>query len=92
MIGKAKRIKAVYSAIGFCWKVKLDDVNFKVTYILVCGKDVRKYKVLIGQHVKWNWKNNVLNIYQWKKLKLKEPQSLYDPDKPRNLAKSVTVK
>lgn len=88
----ANTIKAHYSPASFSWHVKLDDVEFEVRYIMINNKDARSHRLLYGCEIDYIWINDVLQIISWKSIKQEELWELYNPDQPKNLAKSVTVK
>ena len=92
MQGTIKNLKAFYSPLSFTWHVNLDDVEFEVRYIMIGDKDARSHRLLEGQEIDYIWTKDILRIVSWKTIKQEKPCYLFDPDQPRNLAKSVTVR
>jgi hypothetical protein len=93
MQGTIKNLKAFYSPSSFTWHVNLDDVEFEVRYLLLRGVDVRvQYRILNATHIDWIWEKDILNLIKWKTAKLSDKHHIFDPDFPKGLAKTVTVK
>ena len=92
MLSSAKSIKAFYSPVSFSWHVTMDDIEFEVRYIMIGDKDARSHRLLEGQEIGYVWIKDVLCIVSWKTIKQEEPWELFNPDQPRNLSKTVTVK
>ena len=90
----SKKFHAVFSAPLFQWTLYLDDCEIKVTYLRIPGEKAvhTQYQEIFGEEVELNFVENQVFITKWKKLTKKHRETLYDPDKPRNLAKSVTVR
>jgi len=92
MNGHASYISAVYSPCSFTWKVTLDDIEFEVRYIMINDKDARSHRLLIGEEIDYVWTKDILRIVKWKTIKQEKPWELFNPDFPKGLAKTVTVK
>ena len=92
MNGHASYINAIYSPVNFAWKVIMDDIEFEVRYIMINDKDARSHRLLIGEGIDYMWTKDILRIVNWKTIKQEEPWDGWNPDQPRNLAKTITVK
>jgi hypothetical protein len=93
MQGIAKNLKAFYSPLSFTWHLNLDEIEFEVRYLLLHGVDVRiQYRILNATQIEWNWEKDIFNIIKWKEAKLTDRWEIFNPDQPRSLAKTVTVK
>jgi len=92
MQAKAKRLYAKYSPVSFSWYVELDDIEFEVRYIMINDKDARNHRLLSGEGIAYVWTKDILRIVDWKTIKQEEPWELFNPDMPKNLSKTVTVK
>jgi len=94
----ARIFKAEFFATINCWKVNLDEIQFSVTYLEIDNRETEGRRLgatiyeVTAEDVKLEWIRNILIIKSAKNLEFKKHHiNLYDPDKPRNLAKSVTV-
>jgi len=74
------------------WTIRLDEVEFDVRYLI--GIDGLKTKIqkVEADEVDLEWTGDILYLAKWGKVILTQYSTLYDPDQPRNLAKTVTVK
>ena len=93
----ARRFHATFSATQNEWTVNLEEIIFKVEYIKIEGyKTKRALKTTIqeiaGEEVELEFLRNCITIKKWKKLEKRHFYELYNPDKPRGLAKTVTVR
>jgi len=89
-----RKLTAVFSAIFNCWQVDLGEFKFWIRYLKVARvKNVKlKYQIVEAEDVDLELIGDWLILHAWTKIYKKHLYSPYDPDKPRNLAKSVTVK
>jgi hypothetical protein len=95
----AKTFEATFSAIINGWRVDLGEIQFNVTYLEIDGRETEGKRLgvtvekVTAEDVKLKWTKNILTIKGAKNLEIKKHHhNLYDPDQPKNLAKSVTVK
>lgn len=94
----AKVLKAKFSAVFNCWSVDLEEIEFTVRYLKVEGLETdgrfgATYLEVTAEDVELEWVKNILTVKKGKNMRMKKHHhNLYDPDKPRNLAKSVTVR
>jgi len=88
----SKAFRATFSAVAFMWTIRLDDIEFDVRYLI--GIDGLKTKIqeVEASEVDLEWMGNILCLVGWKTISTVQNEPLYDPDKPKNLAKTVTVK
>ena len=98
-----KYIHAKFSAIRNRWHIMLlltnrERLEFGVRYIIIEGyedKEGRRVAATIqdikADGVKLSLGIDTVKIKSWKRIK-KSGVELWNPDKPRNLAKTVTVK
>lgn len=95
-----KTFKASFSATDNRWHIKLDywgNLEFDIQYIRISGFDTGNRRLaatiqeIEGEEVKLEWVGFKLVIKKWKSLEKKHLWDLWNPDKPRNLAKCVTV-
>ena len=95
-----KTFKASFSATANSWHVKFTfwgNHEFDIQYIRIACFDTgdRRLAATIqeieGEDVMFEWSDFKLVILKWKTLEKKHLWNLYNPDMPRNLAKSVTV-
>lgn len=88
---------ARFSATSFTWHLKLDDVELEIRNLIIASEpDVnlkRNFQEVAGQEVCFEIVKDTLIIYGWSKLEKATLWSdLFNPDMPRSLAKSVTVR
>jgi len=95
----AKTLTATFSAISNRWKVDLGEIVFDIHYIKIKGykKSSERVAVRIGkitaEEVELEWLRDILILKKWKRIKKKRnSHELWNPDQPKNLAKSVTVR
>ena len=89
-----EKLTACYSACFNFWQVDLSEFKFWIRYLKVSSiKNVKlKYQVVEAEDVDLELIGDWLIIHSWSKIRRKHLYTPYDPDMPRNLAKSVTVK
>lgn len=98
MIVGVRTFDAIYSATWDDWEIEANGFIIKVKYLLVSGIDgiKTKWQRLKGTNViiELTKKDNegMVILLSWYELEKKRLYDLGDPDKPRNLAKVVTVK
>lgn len=88
----SKTFNAEYSACSFTWAILLDEIEFEVRYLIGFEGLKTTIQVVEGKEVDLEWNGNILSIVGWKEINCIHREDLYNPDKPRNLAKTVTVK
>jgi len=95
----ATGFSAYFSAVANRWTVKTEDLEFEVQYLKIAGYDTgnkrlaNSIQIVTAKHVIAEFKGNMITLTTWDKLKKKSLYpDLYNPDMPRNLAKSVTVR
>ncbi len=92
MILHSSKFKAVFSATGCMWTIWLDDIEFEVRYLIgIKGLKVEIQEV-VANDVELEWQGDIIQITKWSAILTFHRDTLYDPDHPRNLAKTVTVK
>lgn len=89
-----KIFKATFSANFNFWRVDLGEFSFWIRYLKVARiKNVKlKYQTIKAEDVDLELIGEWLILHSWSKIYKKYLYTPYDPDRPRNLAKSVTVK
>ena len=93
----AKIFKASFSAPANEWTIKTEKVEFSVGYLKIIGYDTgdkrlgAKIQVVKGENVIFILGKNRVTLKSWTRLKKEHLWDLYNPDQPRNLAKSCTV-
>jgi len=95
----AKTFKATFSAISNRWQVDLGEISFDIECLKIEGHDTGNKRLavtiheVIAEDVELEWLRNILIIKSAKNLKIEKAiQELYNPDMPKGLAKTVTVK
>lgn len=94
----AKTFKASFSATVNQWDIKTEKLEFSVTYLIIDGYDTgdrrlgAKIQVVKGENVIFILGKNRVTLKSWTRLKKEHLYTAYDPDFPKNLAKTVTVK
>lgn len=91
--------KASFSSVSNSWHVDLDEIEFEVRNIKINGFDTKRKRLaatirkITGTEVEFEWWKSIVILKKWKTLeKVKHHIELWDPDMPKNLAKSVTVR
>lgn len=93
----AKTFKATFSAVANMWTVKTDEFKIDVRNLEFGRESISKKALkcsiqhIEGENVEFEIIDDWLLIQSWTKLEKKKLWDLYNPDQPRNLAKSVTV-
>jgi len=91
----AKKFSALYSAITNNWQVDIEEFEFKIKNLTISGYDgvlKQRYQQLNGTEVLFDLIEDWLIILSWMKLTKKQLYDISNPDQPRNLSKTVTVK
>jgi len=92
-----KTFKAIFSANTNMWTVKTDEFEVAINNLEFGREGISKKALkcsiqhIEGENVEFEIIDDWLLIQSWTKLKKKRLWDLYNPDMPRNLAKSVTV-
>lgn len=97
---KVKRFEAIYSAIWDDWEIETEEFTIKVKYLLVKNIDGIKteYQRLKGINIEFDLRkigklrDGIVIVLSWEKLDKEKLWNLGNPDTPRNLAKTVTVR
>ena len=95
---ESKEFNAEYSPMWNDWKIETDKFIVRVKYLLIESMNgiKNKYQKLIGKDVEFELMKDedqgMIVILSWKKLDKKKLWDLSDPDQPKNLAKTVTVR
>jgi len=95
---ESKEFIAEYSPMWNDWKIETDEFIIKTKHILVKNMNgiKSKYQQLKGKDVEFELMKDegkgMIVILSWKKLDKKRLWDLSDPDQPKNLAKTVTVR
>lgn len=93
----ARIFKASFSATANQWDITTEKLEFSVIYLIIEGYgtgDKRlgaTIQIVKAENVIFILGKNRVTLKSWTRLKKEHLHDLYDPDKPRNLAKSVTV-
>lgn len=88
---------ARFSAVSNQWTITTDKMKFSVDYLKIDGFDTgdkrlaNSYQEIKGEDVLFIIGKNHVAIKKWNKLKKRHLWDGWNPDQPRNLAKSVTV-
>lgn len=91
MIVKTKRFEAYYSLTFNQWTVTTDEFSVIVKTLRINYKAQKKqYQIIKGTNIRFNLIDSQILIIEGN-LEKKKLWDWNDPDKPRNLAKSVTV-
>ena len=88
----ATKFEAKFSATNYEWTVRLDDIEFWLLHLTGIDELKTYYQQVKATDVELEWQGNILKLVSWDKITLIHNEDLYNPDKPRNLAKTVTVK
>jgi len=90
----AKTFKATFSAVTNRWIIDLGEIKFEIPYLHIPRvKGMRtKWQIVTAENVELEWMGAHITIKKCSKLKKKHLYTAFDPDKPKNLAKTVTVK
>jgi len=88
---------ARFSATSFTWHLKLDDVELEIRNLIIASEQnvnlKRNFQEVTGRDVCFEIVKDALIICGWSKLEKTTIWSdLFNPDTPRSLAKSVTVR
>lgn len=100
----AKRFHATFSVTANRWTIKTEEFEFDVQYLKIqtgcqgCKKVRLKKRFaafiqeVIAEDVVFDLRGNIVTIRNYSKIEKKSHyDDLWNPDFPRNLAKSVTV-
>jgi len=103
----AESFYAFFSAISSSWHIKItkrkyksiktEELEFQVRYIKINGYDTKQrlgalIQEVIGKNIEFEWVKNRITLLKWGELEKINHWTGFDPDKPKNLAKCVTVK
>lgn len=97
---KVKYLHARFSCVVNRWNVKLtfdnlERIEFDVKYMQVGAQTIKRLAAGIqeikAEDVHFSFIDSCIKLKKWKTLK-KAGVELWNPDKPKNLAKTVTVK
>jgi len=95
IVAKVNRFHARFSAISFIWHVELDDVKIEVKDLIIMDSEKnlkQNFQEVTGKYVQVVLVGRFLMVVGSEKLKLETIWTdLYNPDTPKNLAKTVTV-
>ena len=92
MIHHSNKFKAKFSATAYMWTVWLDDIEFEVRHLVGIEGLKTEIQEVVANEVDLEWQGDILKLLKWETILTVRGETLYDPDKPRNLAKTVTVK
>lgn len=88
---------AFFSATFNRWKIKTEKFEFEIQYMMIDGHKTKKrlgatIQEVTGKNVTAELIDRHIILRKWDKLKTKHLYDCFDVDRPRNLAKVVTVK
>jgi len=89
--------KASFSAVANRWTIKTEKLEFDVKYLRIEGTNNSGKRLactiqeIKAKDVSFSFVKDTITLKNWSKIEKKHISDLYNPDKPRNLAKSVTV-
>jgi len=95
IVAKANRFYARFFPTCFNWYVELDDVKIEVKDLIIMDSEEnlkQNFQEVFGRDVQVVLADRFLIVVGSEKLELETIWTdLYNPDKPKNLAKVVTV-
>lgn len=93
---KARKFDAIYSATFNDWEIETEEFIIKVKELRIkddgFGSPKSEHQRIKAIDVEFELKNSWIILLSWKDIKREHYWNIGDPDKPRNLAKTVTVK
>jgi glucosamine 6-phosphate synthetase-like amidotransferase/phosphosugar isomerase protein len=91
-----RELKAVFSPSARSWTVETTEFTIQIRDLILettKQESFQDFQTIKAEKVTFTIQGQVLTIVQAEvKEKVKRESDLYDPDRPRNLAKSVTVR
>lgn len=90
-------LNAQFSATFNRWKIKTEKFEFDIQYMIIDGYETKKrlgatIQEVIGKNVEAELVGKHIILRKWDELETKHLYDCFDVDRPRNLAKVVTVK
>ena len=91
----SEKFRAEFSATLNDWRIKTDDFNFWVKYLAVEGIEnpvKLRYQKIEATNAVLALCQDWVKLCSWSRIRKRKYYCPYDPDMPRSLAKSVTVR
>lgn len=90
----AEKLTAHFDARFNFWRVDLDEFKFWIQVLGIEGiENVKiKHQIIEAEDVEFELIGDWIILHTWGKIKKTKLYTPYDPDKPKNLAKCVTVR
>lgn len=93
----SKEFRAVFHPTIRLWEIESTSLHIWIKHLRIkeggeFTAPKNKYQIIIAENVEFELQDSWLVLISYWGLKKAHLWDLYDPDKPRNLAKTVTVK
>jgi hypothetical protein len=94
---ESQQFQAQFSSIAFKWEITLDDMLFWIRHLGIKEDDKytypkNKFQLIKAEKVLLEVEGDVATLTRHAHIeKISQFDELFNPDQPRNLAKSVTV-